>query len=190
MKKINVIPLQNYQKEFNKTHVDESEIFVGFSKRLNYMLDLADINCPLIDRGRQAYIAKVFESSKMASADWLKKDRVPKPLTLRRMVQFLINHISGEYNDLRVEAWLKYGEPAIPSPFKSLDQMNRVSMPLAMSIIALVSSHHEIRASTFDLNIVLEQTLLLLASENITTMDGINDKHKESVKCYILQSVD
>jgi len=87
-----------------------SEIHNGFSERLNWLLDLSNLNAPPLNNGRVSWTAEVTNSSRPAVMDWLKHDKPPKSVTLRKLVIFLHNHLPPIFSEAPVlEAWLRYG---------------------------------------------------------------------------------
>lgn len=181
-----VVQLHRQQEEFlNTTPAEVSEIFPGFSARINQFIDLTDLNIPHMDEGRQAYIANLFQSSKMAPGDWLKKDKPPKPSTLRKIVLFLLTHIKGDYNPLRVEAWLKYGDGAVTNPFRHSNPDNEALIPLAASLIASVAKEIDVQTTHFDLNQVLNGTIETLSDFQITHESMVEPVHRKIIAQHI-----
>ena len=181
----NVVSLHQLQKEFEETQAASiTEHFAGFSQRMNELIDLTDIDIPAMHDGRQAYLSSLLQSSKMSSADWLKKNRPPKASTLRNIVVYLLNHIPGSYNPLRVEAWLKYGDEAVPNPFEArLD--NQSLIPLAAALIASEAKTLAIPPAAFDLNNVLSCTVDMLADFHITNESMVEAAHRQIIAQHI-----
>ena len=87
-----------------------SEIHAGFSDRLNWLLDLSDLDAPPLNNGRISWTAEITNSSRPAVMDWLKHDKPPKSVTLRKLVIFLHNHLPPIFREVpALEAWLRYG---------------------------------------------------------------------------------
>lgn len=85
--------------------------FPGFSERLNRLIDMTDLNAPSLNRGRGVWLAQLTQSSKAAASDWLKKDRLPKALTLRFMISHFADHLPPIVHDpLKIECWVVYGD--------------------------------------------------------------------------------
>ncbi|MFC1336815.1 MAG: hypothetical protein G8D89_18305 [gamma proteobacterium symbiont of Clathrolucina costata] len=162
-----------------------AEIFPGFSERLNHLIDLTDLEIPPLDDGRQAHIASLLQSSKMAPGDWLKKDKPPKTSTLRKLVTYLLRHISGNHNPLKVEAWLKYGDEALPNPFDQNTSDNQDLIPLATTLIVSVARENNIPANDFDLSKVLTTTVDMLADFRLSHESMIESVHRKIIAQYI-----
>ena len=185
----NVVQLHRQREEFNKTTLGTvTEVFPGFSNRLNILIDLTDLNIPPLDDGRQSYISTLLQASKMAPGDWLKKDKPPKTATIRKLITFLLSHIPGEYNPLKVEAWLKYGDEALPNPFNSEQPDNQNLIPLATTLIVTVSKENNIPANEFDLSRVLNITVEMLADFGLDHESMIESVHKKIILQYIRSS--
>jgi hypothetical protein len=124
----------------------------------------------------------------MAAGEWLKKDKPPKPTTLRKVVTYLLAHTEWAYlNPLKVEAWLKYGS-AIQSPFESAAIENEALYPLASSVISLVAKESGIPGSEINLTECLKQTVDLFASFDINRIDKVELVHKKIVEQIIRQN--
>lgn len=126
------------------------------------MLDLTDLSIPSMNNGRQTYLSNLLNISKMPPGDWLKKDRPPKTITLRKLIAFFLNHISGDHDPNLVEAWLQYGN-SVPNPFQSTEDDNQALTPLATSLIVSVAQEIGTPVSKIDLNPVLSSTIEMLA---------------------------
>ena len=176
-------------EEINQASATVSEAFPGFSDRLNYLIDLADLNIPPMDDGRQAYVSALLQSSKMAPGDWLKKDRPPKTTTLRKLVVYLLSHISGEHNPYKVEAWLKYGDVAVVNPFESSHQENQSLIPLATTLIVSVAKEIGIPANEFDLSIVLSSVVDMLFDFKLSHESMVEPVHRKIISQYIKANV-
>lgn len=95
-----------------------AEIHAGFSERLNWLLDASDMNPPPLDAGRVTWLAELTSSSRPATMDWLKHDRPPKSVTLRKLVSFINGHLPPIMSSTpKVEAWLKYGHEAVDKTY-------------------------------------------------------------------------
>jgi hypothetical protein len=85
-----------------------------------------------------------------------------------------------------VEAWLKYGEPTIQSPFreKPIDEVDL--SPIALGVIVGICREREIKIQSFDLEKVLQATISTLETFEVYSNDAIKDKHKEIIYQYIM----
>lgn len=166
-----VIELRKQLKEAlpSDTPTSLSEVFPGFSERFNKLIDMCDLDIPRLDDGRQAYIGNLFEASKPAAGDWLKKDCPPKPTTLRTIVISLLKHLKpehqGDHHPLKVEAWMKYGDEAIGNPFAAMEY-DRLS-PLVATLLARISKEIGVGPLAFNFDAALRETLALLREYNI-----------------------
>ena len=96
------------------TELALSEIYSGFSERLNWLIDASDLKAPPLYKGRISWLAKITETSKSAVLAWLKKNKPPKSVFLRKLVTFLVAHLPPITKNIpTVEAWLKYGPEVI-----------------------------------------------------------------------------
>ena len=185
-KKIVQIETQKHSFEaIENINSDVAKIFPGFSQRLNELIDMSSLDIPK-DWGRQMALASLVHTSKMAAGYWLKGDRPPKATTLRNIVIFLTDHIEKKTNPLKVEAWLKYGEPTIQSPFskKPIDEVDL--SPIALGEIVNICKEKEIEISSFDLQKVLDATISTLETFEVYSNDKVEEKHKEIIYQYIM----
>lgn len=180
-----VIQLHRQIEEINHTSGTISEAFPGFSERLNHLIDLADLDIPPLDDGRQACISTLLRASKMAPGDWLKKDKPPKTATLRKLVSYLLSHIPGELNPYKIEAWLKYGDEAVSNPFNSTPQENQALIPLAITLIISVAKEINIPPNEFDLNKVLSVTVETCSEFRLTHESMVEPVHRKIIAQYI-----
>jgi hypothetical protein len=181
----NVIHLHRQAKEISQASDTVTEAFPGFSERLNKLIDLADIGIPPLDNGRQAYISNLIQASKMAPGDWLKKDKPPKTATLRKLVNYLLAHLSGDHNPYKIEAWLKYGDAAVCNPFNSTPQASQVLIPLATTLIVSVAKEINTPTNEFDLNKVLTATVETLSDFKLTHESMVEPVHRKIIAQYI-----
>ncbi len=181
-----VIRLKEQIKEYNEATSDTIvEIFPGFSERFNFLIDLTDLDVPKLYNGRQAYISSLLQVSKMAPGDWLKKDKLPKASTLRKLLTYFLRHIEGSYSVYQIEAWLKYGNEVVPHPFKDIPFHNQQLTSLAVTLIVAVASERSIPTTQFDLNKVLAATLETLSEFEITQESKIKSTHRKIIFQHI-----
>lgn len=181
-----VVQLHQQIEEINQTTPKVvTEEFPGFSDRLNKLIDLTDLGIPPLDGGRQAHIASLLQSSKMAPGDWLKKDKPPKNSTLKRLVNYLLSHIDGSHSPLKIQAWLKFGDEAVNDPFCDPQPDNQYLIPLATALIVAVTRENGIPASEYELSRVLCETVEMLAGFNLTHESMIEPVHLQIIYQYI-----
>lgn len=102
--------LEIRKKQFANLN-DPDDGFPGFSKRLNRLIDMTDLDAPPLNKGRGVWLASLTNSSKAATSDWLKKDKPPKALTLRFLIEYFCNHLPPIVHEpLKIECWVVYGD--------------------------------------------------------------------------------
>lgn len=181
-----VFDISLQKREYRETQsASVSEIYPGFSLRLNQLVDLTDLDIPPMSDGRQTYVSNLFDTSKMAPADWFKKDKPPKAATLRKIVVFLLNHIDGEYNNLRVEAWLKYGDGAVGNPFDDPHSKFQPLTPLATILVNTEARELNIKAPEFDLNSCIALTIETLTDFQLTDLRDLLPAHRKIIASHI-----
>ncbi len=182
---IPINPRKHSFEEIEHANAEVTKIFPGFSKRINELIDMSSLDIPK-DWGRQMALAAIVNTSKMAAGHWLKGDRPPKASTLRNIVIFLTDHIEKKVNPLKVEAWLKYGEPTIQSPFrdKPIDEVDL--SPVALGEIVSICKEKDVNISSFDLQKVLDATISTLETFEIYSNNEMEEKHKEIIYQYIM----
>lgn len=181
----NVVQLHEQIEEINRSSSTVTEAFPGFSERLNHLIDLSGIDIPPLDDGRQAHISTLLKASKMAPGDWLKKDKPPKTATLRKLVNYLLSNIQGDHNPYKVEAWLKYGDTAVNSPFDLEPKENQALIPLATTLIVSVAKEIGIPPYEFDLTTVLSSTVEMLSNFKLTHENIVEPVHRTIIAQYI-----
>ncbi len=188
-----VTSLEQYRQEY-KTEAENcsvTEVFPGFSNRLNQLMDhTQDLNIPAMDeRGRIAYIHKITGHSKPAVSDWLKKDILPRDQTLRGLITFLLRHIPGDHNVLRVESWVRFGEEATPSPLAlNQEETDTESLrPLAAKLIAEAGKTLNLTVSRYDLQGTMEDVTQMLADYGVSSFEDIQPPMSDLAKYYIQQ---
>ena len=186
-KKDNIVDISSILKLTQLSIEKEKEFYPGFSDRLNAFIDLTSVNIPPMNKGRQTALAELFDVSKVVCADWLKKDRVPKVQTLRTMVATFLSYIDGDYNELRVEAWLKYGDEAIPNPFVQVDEYQQHLLPIAASLVVQVVKRVNLSINEIDLDHAIKKTIEILKRFEIVDEHQIGDLHLESIADMIQQ---
>ncbi len=100
----------------NSYEVDPSyDVSIGFSDRLNILLDHLDLSVPTIDRGRKIWVSRTFVVTPTNSNNWLSNDIIPKRDTLTKIADFSYCNLPKSYRPRKaidVEAWLVYAEAA------------------------------------------------------------------------------
>lgn len=189
----NVASLDHFRMQYKQEaeQYSESQVFSGFSDRLNLIIDKTEgLNVPSMDdRGRMAYIHKITGHSKPAVSDWLQKDILPRDQTLRGLVAFLLRHIPGEFNVLRVESWLRFGEEATPCPFTTArpSEDSMAMRPLAAQLIAAAGKELDISVSSYDLQSTMEDVVSMLMDYGVNGKEDIQGPMHDLAKYYIQQ---
>lgn len=178
---------QNDSRKTRKEQLTDNatEAFPGFSVRLNMFIDLTDLEIPPLDNGRQSFLGNLVQTTRMSPGEWLKKDKPPKTATLRKLIVYLLDHIQGDYNPFKIEAWLKYGDVAVANPFYKEADSSQSLIPLATSLIVLVAKEIGVPANSFDLNPVLASTVETLSAFKITQANMVEPVHRSIVAEYI-----
>lgn len=186
-----IVPISQYREQFENDaeSCTASEIYPGFSERLNYLMDQAEgIEIPDKDgRGRPTFLHKVTGSSRPATSDWVLHNKPPRDKTLRSLVVFFLHHISGDHNPVRVESWLRYGDQATPNPFAK-GQQESDDTPLRLLAAKLVAEAGKALAVTvagYDFKAVQDATIKMLKDYGVTNDADIQDGMIDLVKYYI-----
>ena len=166
-----IISLDEARDTFNnETHSPPSkEIHKGFSQRFNALIDLVEELPVPSERGRRAYIAHVTGFSKPTVDEWLSKDKPPQDTNLRKIVNFMLGYIPGNYNIAQVESWLRYGEEAVSNPFLATPQDERLMSlrPLAGRFIAQAGRNLGLPVTAYSLQQVMNDTINILVDFDI-----------------------
>ncbi len=181
-----VVSFTDRKKEFKKAGRNDSKGCPGSSKRLNDFINLANTDVPPLHNGRDAFIARLADVSKTAAADWLKRDKPPKDTSdddkasLYKLVCYFLKYIEGQHKPLRVMAWIRYGEEAIPDPFARLRNRahEQALLPLAAHLVVELAAIESIPTSSFNLETTLKDTAGMLVSFGISDIESVEDAHK------------
>lgn len=185
-----VVKLDELKREFQASpSVEIAEIHAGFSRRLNFFIDISDIDTPSINDGRVTFVAEMLNVSRPAVTDWLTKNKPPKETTLFEVVSYYLKHIDGGEDILpaRVVSWLRYGEEVSPCPFQVdyEDPAHKELMPLAARIIATEAKSMGLGATSYDLGKVLPLTVSTLADFELRDLDEVQDVHRQIIRQHI-----
>jgi len=166
-----------------------SEIYAGFSRRLNLFIDASDIDAPSMNDGRVSFIADLLNVSRPAVTDWLSKNKPPKETTIFEIVYFFLKHMDAGEDILpaRVASWLRYGDEVSPCPFR-VEQDEIVYqelIPLAASIIANEAKTLGLGAASYDLEKVLKLTVQTLADFELRESNRIKEVHRLIIQQHI-----
>jgi len=190
MMKSKVVHIDALKREFQASPaVEIAEIHAGFSRRLNFLFDMSDIDTPSINDGRISFVAKLLDVSRPAVTDWLSKNRPPKETTIFEVVHYLLKHID-EGDDIlpaRVVSWLRYGDEVSPCPFglEYEDPAHQALMPLAASIIVNEAKTLGLGASSYNLEQVLALTIKMLVDFELKEQANVKDVHRLIIQQHI-----
>jgi hypothetical protein len=185
-----VVRLVELRREFQaSSKVEIAEIYTGFSRRLNYFIDISDIDPPSINDGRISFVAEILNVSRPAVTDWLTKNKPPKETTLFEVVCYFLKHIEGGSDVLpaRVVSWLRYGEEVSHCPFKELCETpdNKELIPLAASLIAYEAKSMGFGATSYDLEKVLPSAVATLADFELSEIEQVKAVHRQIIQQLI-----
>jgi hypothetical protein len=185
-----VVKLDELKREFlASSSVEISEIHAGFSRRLNFFIDISGIDTPLINDGRVTFVAEMLDVSRPAVTDWLTKNKPPKETTLFEVVSYILKHIEGGDDILpaRVVSWLRYGEEVSPCPFRVgyEDPEHKELMPMAARIIATEAKTMGLGATSYELEKVLPLTVSTLADFELRELDEVKEVHRQIIRQHI-----
>lgn len=185
----NIVQFQEAFKRLRRVEVGNPH--VGFSKRLNLLVDSFEINAPGLDRGRAKWLADITGSAHPTVSNWLKNDVVPAPEMLDLMVRFLLQH-SKEINisSSRLKSWLLYGDETLNPFVKKSSNVFKPYVPLAMALISEVVEQEGIDRTSFDFARVINDTAGMLENLNINHMGQIDEIHRTLVsQCFKLFAI-
>ncbi len=185
-----VVRLDALKREFQASPtVEITEIHAGFSRRLNFFIDVSDIDAPSMNDGRVSFVAELLDVSRPAVTDWLSKNKPPKETTIFEVVRYFLKHIESGEDILpaRVVSWLRYGDEVSPCPFKVEHEeiAHQELMPLAASIIANEAKTLGLGASSYDLAKVLALTVQTLADFELRDLDSVKEVHRLIIQQHI-----
>ena len=168
----------------NEARPSGASPYVGFSDRLNVLIDNTTINPPALDKGRATWLAGLTGASTPTVGAWLKQDTVPAFEMLDLIARFIISHQTKyKVSPQRLKSWLLFGDETInplthrhntPEPLQPY-------IPLAMTLISEVVKSEQVERTAFDLGRVLNYTASMLENLNITDMSQIEDIHRSLV---------
>jgi len=153
-----------YKAEFEAISEDRFPSSLGFSQRLNMLINLAAPGIPNFANGRAVVLSNL--NDEWAQADvrrWLDKDDVPSRKDLRNLVRFLVGQLDDSHKAEPWEAFLVYGAETVPSPAASLMSMRtREKRRKASEIIATIVRTHNVPPSSYNAEEVYQQCLMLM----------------------------
>jgi hypothetical protein len=181
---------EKYQEE--KKDVGNVSYAEGFSGRFHNIIDYAeDINIPSRDqRGRQAAIAKITNSSKTAVGGWLKDNKLPNDETLATCSRFfrLFSNVQPE-PDL-IESYLRFGDVVTKNPYKQspgkIVESEASDLRLkAFTILMEAARERQEGLVNYNIDSVLQDTMTMMQKLGITTDHDVQKSTKELIAMFI-----
>ncbi len=153
---------------------------LGFSARLNLLLDLAAI-VPSRIEGRVLGVLAINPEWKEAEVRrWLQRDELPPRRHLQALVRLLVARLGSGHDPQRWEAFLVYGSPIVASPVEHLlyreDPGRR---DIAARIFARLTERYAIPPSSYDADVVFQRCLQLMQQFNIYEWQDFQAGHME-----------
>lgn len=176
--------------EFAATFARQADVehppSLGFSARLNMLIDLAGI-LPAQNAGRvTAMLTLNREWHDSEVRKWLQQDLPPPPLELHNLVKFLVSHLEGRQDPRHWEAFLVYGSPIVTSPVNHLiyrEDQNRRN--IASMIFATLTERYHISPSSYDAEEVFQRCLIFMQRMNIYELRDFQPGHIEPFRNFL-----
>lgn len=126
------------------------EINLGFSNRLNQLLDRCDF--PPLGDGRGRELIAFFNISKGSASAWLTKDKPPVWATLNTLIEKLIEHYKLDLSQDRVIAWLLHSNEVIENPLDGamVPRSRRLLDAVIYSELERLATEHKVDIYSFD----------------------------------------
>lgn len=170
-----------------KRLLDEADLEpLGFSARLNLLLDLAAI-VPSRLEGRVLGVLAINPEWKEAEVRrWLQQDHLPQRRQLQALVRLLVARLGAGHDPRRWEAFLVYGSPVVASPVEHLlYREDRGRRDIAARIFARLTERYEIPPSSYDADVVFQRCLQLMQQFNIYEWQDFQAGHMESFRSVL-----
>ena len=159
---------------------------LGFSARLNLLLDLAAI-VPSRIEGRVLGVLAIDPEWKEAEVRrWLQQDHLPPRRQLQALVRLLVSRLEPGHDPQRWEAFLVYGSPVVASPVEHLlYREDRGRRDIAARIFARLTERYEIPPSSYDADVVFQRCLQLMQQFNIYEWQDFQAGHMEPFRSVL-----
>ena len=159
---------------------------LGFSARLNLLLDLAAI-LPSRIEGRVLGVLAINPEWKEAEVRrWLQQDQLPPRPQLQALVRLLVARLGSGHDPQRWEAFLLYGSPLVASPLEHLlYREDRARRDIAAQIFARLTERYEIPPSSYDADVVFQRCLQLMQQFNIYEWQDFQAGHMEPFRSVL-----
>jgi len=159
---------------------------LGFSARLNLLLDLAAIVPSRIDGRVLGVLAINPEWKESEVRRWLQQDHLPPRRQLQALVRLLVSRLGSGHDPQRWEAFLIYGSPLVASPVEHLlYREDRGRRDIAARIFARLTERYEIPPSSYDADVVFQRCLQLMQQFNIYEWQDFQAGHMEPFRSML-----
>ncbi|MDO8860089.1 hypothetical protein Q6D67_00130 [Haliea sp. E1-2-M8] len=170
-----------------KTLLDAADLEpLGFSARLNLLLDLAAI-VPSRIEGRVLGVLAINPEWKEAEVRrWLQQDHLPPRRDLQALVRLLAARLGAGHDPQRWEAFLVYGTPVVASPVEHLlYREDRARRDIAARIFARLTERYDIPPSSYEADVVFQRCLQLMQQFNIYEWQDFQAGHLEPFRSVL-----
>ncbi len=180
-----VSPMQ-LAAEYRELLAEAEQEPLGFSARLNLLLDLAAI-VPSRIQGRVLGVLAINPEWKEAEVRrWLQQDHLPPRPQLQALVRLLVARLGSGHDPQRWEAFLVYGSPLVASPVEHLlYREDRGRRDIAARIFARLTERYEIPPSSYDADVVFQRCLRLMQQFNIYEWQDFQAGHLEPFRSVL-----
>jgi hypothetical protein len=181
---------KKYEEE--KNTAGNFSVVEGFSDRLHTIIDYAEeINIPSREqRGRQAAIAKITNSSKTAAGGWLKHNRLPNDETLATCARFFRQYSKVKPESKIIESYLRFGEEVTRNPYeqsahKAVEgESSDLRLKAFTILMEAVRNRHE-GLVNYNIDSVLEDAMDMIEKLGIKIDNDIKSGTKELIAMFI-----
>lgn len=172
--------------EYRELLAEAEQEPLGFSARLNLLLDLAAI-VPSRIQGRVLGVLAINPEWKEAEVRrWLQQDHLPPRPQLQALVRLLVARLGSGHDPQRWEAFLVYGSPLVASPVEHLlYREDRGRRDIAARIFARLTERYEIPPSSYDADVVFQRCLRLMQQFNIYEWQDFQAGHLEPFRSVL-----
>lgn len=159
---------------------------LGFSARLNLLLDLAAIPPSRLDGRVLGVLAINPDWREVDVRRWLQQDHLPPRPQLQALVRLLVARLGPGHDPQRWEAFLLYGSPLVASPLEHLlYREDWARRDLAAQIFARLTERYAIPPSSYDADAVFQHCLQLMQQFNIYEWQDLQPGHMEPFRSML-----
>ncbi len=151
----------------------------GFSSRLNMLCGLAGERD--LGAGRLEDIADLNPAWNVDDVrQWLCEDQLPPRGDLSALVSFLVANTEKPQPTSHWEAYLVFGGELVPNPLRSMmSTSSNAYLTLAAKTLTAITDEYELRASDYDAEQKLRETVELLSRLHIDSrIDSLQPGHR------------